>query len=213
MLTATEPVVPWERLKLPEELNGSRGTFRGPPSSCTLSADNDYEAVQAWLALHESSATKRAYRKEAERLILWAVVERGRALSSLTTEDATAYRGFLRNPAPRSRWVGSPQTRFSPEWRPFSAGLSPRSTAYALSVIGAMFRWLIEQRYVLANPFGGIKVRGSARSTPMDEGRVFSEGEWAIIRAIANGLEWSYGWKLAAALRSRLYLCHGPAIQ
>jgi site-specific recombinase XerC len=48
--------------------------------------------------------------------------------------------------------VGSPQTRFSPEWRPFSAGLSPRSTAYALSVIGAMFRWLIEQRYVLANP-------------------------------------------------------------
>jgi hypothetical protein len=55
--------------------------------------------VQAWLALHESSATKRAYRKEAERLILWAVVERGRALSSLTTEDATAYRGFLRNPS------------------------------------------------------------------------------------------------------------------
>ena len=201
-----QAVVPWERLKVPEELNGSRGTFRGPPSSCTLSADNDYEAVQAWLALHEASATKRAYRKEAERLILWAVVERGRALSSLTTEDATAYRGFLRNPAPRSRWVGSPQTRFSPEWRPFSAGLSPRSTAYALSVIGAMFRWLIEQRYVLANPFGGIKVRGSTRSTPMDEGRVFSEGEWAIIRAVANGLEWSYGWKLAAAQRLRFVL-------
>ncbi len=56
---------------MPEELNGLRGTFRGPPSSCTLNADNDYEAVQAWLALHESSATKRAYRKEAERLILW----------------------------------------------------------------------------------------------------------------------------------------------
>ena len=49
-----------------------------------------------------------------------------------------------------------------------------------------MFRWLIEQRYVLANPFAGIKVRGSSRSTPMDEGRVFSEGEWAIIRAVAS---------------------------
>lgn len=69
-----------------------------------------------------------------------------------------------------------------------------------------MFRWLIEQRYVPANPFGGIKVRGSARSTPMDEGRVFSEGEWAIIRAVANGLEWSYGWKLAAAQRLRFVL-------
>ncbi|MBP8183769.1 MAG: integrase, partial [Rhodoferax sp.] len=186
----TQTIVPWERLEVPDELNGTRGSFRGPRSSCTLSANNDYEAVQAWLALHESSATKRAYRKEAERLILWAIVERGRALSSLTTEDATAYRGFLRNPSPRSRWVGPPQTRFSAEWRPFAAGLSPRSTAYALTVIGAMFRWLMEQCYVLANPFAGIKVRGGGRGTPMDEGRVFSEGEWAIIRAVANGLEW-----------------------
>ena len=36
-------------------------------------------------------ATQRAYRKEAERLILWAIVERGKALSSLNTEDAVAY--------------------------------------------------------------------------------------------------------------------------
>jgi site-specific recombinase XerD len=202
----TQTIVPWERLEVPDELNGTRGSFRGPRSSCTLSANNDYEAVQAWLALHESSATKRAYRKEAERLILWAIVERGRALSSLTTEDATAYRGFLRNPSPRSRWVGPPQTRFSAEWRPFAAGLSPRSTAYALTVIGAMFRWLMEQCYVLANPFAGIKVRGGGRGTPMDEGRVFSEGEWAIIRAVANGLEWTYGWQLPAAQRLRFVL-------
>ena len=46
--------------------------------------------MQTWLALHESPATQRTYRKEAERLILWAIVERGRALSSLTTEDAIA---------------------------------------------------------------------------------------------------------------------------
>ena len=72
---------------------------------------------------------------EAERLILWAVVERGRALSSLTTEDAVAFRAFL----------------------PFTGGLSARSVAYALSVVGAMFRWLIQQRYLLANPFAGIK--------------------------------------------------------
>ena len=201
-----QTVVPWERLEVPEALNGTQGTFRGPVAGCTLAADNDYEAVQAWLALHESNATQRAYRKEAERLILWAVVERGRALSSLTTEDATAYRGFLRHPTPKGRWVGPPQKRFSPEWKPFVAGLSPRSVAYALTVIGALFRWLIEQRYVLANPFSGIRVRGGGRSTPIDEGRVFSEGEWALVRAVANGLEWSYGWELAAAQRLRFVL-------
>jgi site-specific recombinase XerD len=59
---------------------------------------------------------------------------------------------------------------------------------------------------VPANPFGGVKVRGSTRSTPMDEGRVFSKGKWAIIRAVTNGLEWSYGWKLAAAQRLRFVL-------
>jgi hypothetical protein len=37
------------------------------PARC---ATNIYEAVQAWLALYESMATQRAYRKKAERLIL-----------------------------------------------------------------------------------------------------------------------------------------------
>jgi len=40
----------------------------------------------------------------------------------------------------------------------------------------------------------------------MDEGRVFSEGEWAIIRSMANGLEWSYGWQVPAAQRLRFML-------
>jgi len=59
--------------------------------------------------MHETSSTQRAYRKEAERLILWAIVERARALSSLTTDDAIAYRAFLRRPMPRERWVGPPR--------------------------------------------------------------------------------------------------------
>lgn len=84
-----------------------------------------------WLALHETASPQRAYRKEAERLILWAIVERGRALSSLTTDDAIAYRAFVRRPAPRERWIGPPRPRDSVEWRPFSGGLSARSSAYA----------------------------------------------------------------------------------
>jgi hypothetical protein len=95
-------VRPWERIVVPVELDGSMGTYRAPRASCSLRADTDYEAVQAWLMLHEAPATRRAYRREAERLMLWAVVERGVALSSLSTEDATAYRAFLRHPAPRA---------------------------------------------------------------------------------------------------------------
>ncbi|CAJ0774191.1 site-specific integrase [Ralstonia holmesii] len=204
-------VVPWEQLRLPNEVDGSQGQFRAPRETCVLTADNDYEAVQAWLSLHESPATQRAYRKEAERLILWAIVERGRPLSSLTTEDAIAYRGFLRRPTPRERWVGPARPRTSVEWRPFTDGLSTRSIAYALSVLGAMFRWLIQQRYVLANPFAGVKVRGGGRTAALDASHVFTEGEWALVRTIADGLEWSYGWEAPAAQRLRFVLDFGYA--
>ena len=78
--------------------------------------------------------------------------------------------------------------------------------AYALSVLGAMYRWLMEQGYVLTNPFAGIKVRGAARTTAMEIQHVFSGGEWALIRTIADGLEWSYGWTTPAAQRLRFIL-------
>ncbi|RQR48109.1 integrase [Burkholderia sp. Bp9126] len=204
-------IVPWELLRLPHEVNGSQGTFRAPRDACTLNATNDYEAVQAWLALHETATTQRAYRKEAERLLLWAIVERGRALSSLTTDDAIAYRAFVRRPTPRERWVGPPRPRDSVEWRPFTGGLSARSTAYALTVLSALLRWLVEQRYVLANPFVGIKVRGHAMRPALDTARGFSEGEWLLLRAVADGLEWSYGWSGPAAQRLRFLLDFGYA--
>jgi site-specific recombinase XerD len=201
-----QDVVPWEILSLPQDVDGSNGTFRAPPKTCTLDARNDYEAVQAWLSLHESDATLRAYRKEAERLMLWAILERGRALSSLTVEDAVAYRAFLRRPAPVRRWIGPARPRTAPDWKPFAGPLAARSVAYSISVLGALFRWLMAQGYLLANPFSGVKVRGAAQTAAMDTSHVFSEGEWAILRTIADGLEWSYGWDAPAAQRLRFIL-------
>lgn len=204
-------VTPWERIVLPLEADGSRGRFRAPLETCALDARNDLEAVQAWIERHEAGATRRAYRKEAERLILWAVIERGKALSSLSAEDATAYRAFLRRPAPALRWIGPPRPRHSAEWRPFAGGLSASSVKYALSVLGALFRWLVEQRYVLANPFAGLKVRGGSVAAPLDASRGFSQGEWRLVRVVADGLEWSYGWSPAAAQRLRFVLDFGYA--
>jgi site-specific recombinase XerD len=204
--TGSPIVVPWENVRLPHEIDGSCGVFRAPRETCALDANNDYDAVQTWLSLHESPSTQRAYRKEAERLILWAIVERGRALSSLTTEDAIAYRAFLRRPTPRERWVGPTRPRTSPQWRPFTGNLAPRSVAYSLMVLGALYRWLIEQRYVLANPFAGVKVRGTGPPAALDASHAFTEGEWLLLRTIAEGLEWSYGWKGDAAQRLRFLL-------
>lgn len=199
-------VVPWEQIRLPAELDGSRGRFRAPVGTSTLDASNDYEAVHAWLSLHESAATQRAYRKEAERLLLWAVLEREKALSSLTSEDATAYRAFLRRPTPRARWVGPARPRSSADWRPFAGDLSARSVAYSVAVLNALFRWLVQQRYTLANPFAGLKVRGASRLENTAACRYFSPGEWSLVQAIAEGMEWREGWTPAAAQRLRFIL-------
>jgi len=199
-------IVPWESIRAPRALDGSSGTFRAPLATCALTASNDHEAVTAWLERHESPATQRAYRKEAERLILWAIIERDKPMSSLAAEDATAYRAFLRRPSPHMRWVGPARPRSSPEWRPFAGGLSPRSVAFSLSVLNALFRWLIEQRYALVNPFAGLKVRGAAQAGQFDAGRSFGEAEWRLVRTVADGLEWSYGWHESAAQRLRFML-------
>lgn len=58
----------------------------------------------------------------------------------------------------------------------------------------------------VANPFAGIKVRGGARRASIDASHVFGEGEWLLVRTIADGLEWSYGWEAAAAQRLRFVL-------
>jgi hypothetical protein len=69
------------------------------------------------------------------------------------------------------------------------------------------------QRYLLANPFAGVKFRGTRRSTVLDTSHVFIEGEWMLVRMIAEGLEKSHGWEAAAqpALRGGLRVCNRPA--
>jgi hypothetical protein len=54
LVTVASPqdLSPWERIVVPEDLDGSRGTFRAPRAACAIRADNDYQAIQAWLSLH-----------------------------------------------------------------------------------------------------------------------------------------------------------------
>jgi site-specific recombinase XerD len=185
--------------------NGSNGKYRAPKARCLLDATTDQQAIEAWLALHEIEATSRAYRKEAERLLLWAIIERKRALSSLNTSDAIAYRTFLRSPEPRDQWVGPRRRLDSDRWRPFFRRLRPASVAYALSVLSAMFRWLVEQQYVVANPFAGIT---GAHMRPREhvQMRALREEEWRFARRIATELSTSHGWSVDAAQRLHFIL-------
>ena len=175
-------VVPLEKFLVPAELDGSDGHFRAPLHQCLLEAKNDYEAIAAWLATKHDpngtgrTATQRAYRKEAERLLLWAVLERGKPISSLRVEDINAFKAFLA--APPARWCGPRhRQRWSPLWRPLEGPLSPLALRQALVVLRSLFVFLVSQNYLVGNPFAGVSVpREAGRS--LGSRRALTFGQW-----------------------------------
>ena len=80
------------------------GLKTGSEMDLERGADSGSKQSLDWL--QALSHTQRAYRKEAERFLLWAILHQGRALSSMRNEDCTAYRDFLADPQPRSHWCG-----------------------------------------------------------------------------------------------------------
>lgn len=152
VVPAATALRPLEKFVVPEPLRGSSGRFRAPPSHCRIPASDDLEALDIWLrsrgrraAAGEATApaeeTRRAYRKEAERLLLWAVLERGKALSSLDEEDCAAFIAFVRSPP--AHWRGPRHhERWSPLWRPFEGPLHGAALQRCIAVLRGLFRFL-----------------------------------------------------------------------
>ena len=147
---------PIETLQLPNELSGQQGRNRAPASQIMqISANNDLQAIQTWLQEFTGSPqTLRTYRKEAERLLLWSLIERQKAFSDLNRDDLRDYQTFMTNPQPKDRWCGPRRPRQHPHWRPFEAPLTEHSMAQAITIINALFNYLVEAGYLSGNPLG-----------------------------------------------------------
>jgi len=193
-------LMPMDRLVVPDDLTGRQGRLRAPRAQCLLEADDDRSAIQAWLAARgrqggrrgipsatgpaddaaaNPTCTQRAYRKEAERFLLWAVCERRRALSSMSVEDCLAYLGFILDPPPE--WCGPrAQPRWKSTWRPFAGPLSPQSSAFAIGVLGNLFAFLVDQGYVVGNPWRAVVPPGEGPRGP-DPGRGLTVTQWQFV--------------------------------
>lgn len=149
-------IAPIELVRLPRELDGREGVNRASGGRPQIAAQNDVEAVMAWLArFADTPATFASYSKEVERLLLWAVIELGKPLSSLAHEDLLVYQRFLGNPQPADRWVmksGRKWSRFEPDWKPFAGPLSGTSQRQAIVILNTLFSWLVNAGYLAGNP-------------------------------------------------------------
>lgn len=159
---------PLESFILPAAFDGSSGENRFP-GRCRIEASNDYEAIQGWLKARATNPnTLRAYRREAERLLLWAVLEKAVPLSSLSVDDMTDYRDWLAalgRTAPeqwrwaieQEHWIGKRYVqRWTKEWKPFDGSLDHRSQAHAFTVLKSMFEWMAKVRYLDSNPLDAV---------------------------------------------------------
>lgn len=139
-------------------LNGEQGINREKQERCQIHANQDYKAIQCWLNEYKhKQTTYRTYQKEAERLLLWAIFQRKKALSSLDRDDLEAYLLFLDDPQPREIWCaklgGRGCKRGNSSWRPFTGGLSYSTKMTAISCIDSLLNYLVDARYLVFNPF------------------------------------------------------------
>ncbi len=153
-----------------------RGAWAVEPSLASsvgrahIPATSDAEAVARWLGEYRASPhTQRAYRREAERLLLW-LADRGVTLGEVRRDHLDDFEAFLADPQPRERWTGPTRPRHDPRWRPFRGPLSPASRRQCLVILQGLFAWLAEAGWVEHNPFR--LMRDKRRRLDNRQGRV-----------------------------------------
>lgn len=216
-------VVPFEYFIAPIEIAAAVNPYRRPFPEGGLNARTDREAVNEWFKTkltaaewavsdpHQRAAnhTYRAYRREIERLWMWAVLARGKALSALDVDDGIAYENFLMDPQPRALWMGPRRPRWHPEWRPFSRIPSPASRELALVAVQGLFEFWLRRGWVALNPWrDGPKRYASPR--PQFREKALSVPDWSHVlnhlRALADG-------EAQARQKAALVLLYGSGLR
>lgn len=145
-------------------LDGSSGTNRSPLPP-RVPASTDLEAIEAWLASAvgkpgepgHNTITEATYRREAERWLMFCLMERRKPMSSADPEDCRAYMSFL-NGVP-AHWMSrrkAARLDVAGGWTPFRGQPGLASRRLAVKVIHLMCNWLTTQRYLDSNPWTAV---------------------------------------------------------
>jgi len=189
LVSPSNLVAPLESFAVPAQIDGLNGTNRAYSGTRQIQANNDIDAIKAWLARFlDKKTTFDNYRKEAERLLLWSTLQLGKPLSSLTHEDWLLYQRFLRGPQPVSHWVaaeGRKYPRTHPEWRPFAGPLSASSQRQASIILNALFSWLVNAGYLAGNPLALSRER--RRSAPRIT-RYLDDDMWREVKMTVDAM-------------------------
>lgn len=118
-----------------------------------LGVNDDIEAVGMWLREcgRNSPNTLQTYKREAEKLLVWASTVKGKGLGELTREDHLDFQEFLT--AVPQDWIMTRRfKRNNSGWRPFLSQPSASSIAHSVTILYGMMEYLTSSGWFLANP-------------------------------------------------------------
>lgn len=173
-------LVPSWSVSLAQAASGQRGSNRVQDLECAAGMADDHAAIAAWIdARAGSEPTRRQYRREAERWLLWCMVERHRAMSDANADDCRAYAEFLQDIP--DGWISRRKVaRLAPGWAPFRGSLTRASQQVAIDTLHAMCEWLVAAHYLARNPWQQVRRHLGARPDPQRamEGSAFNPEVW-----------------------------------
>ena len=77
-------------------------------------------------------------------------------------------------------WCGSRnRERWSPLWRPFEGELSTAAQRQAITILGNLYGFLVDQNYLMGNPWSSVAVARAPGK--VNAGRSFTTKQWAFI--------------------------------
>jgi len=136
--------------------------------SCPTAQSDRVLLLQWLLTFRSCPSTHRAYRSQAERLLLWTALERGIGLSAMTAADVSAFFAFVTRADLPPEWCGPKAERQTAAWRPIERSPSTSSISVARRILKLAFDYLCAQAHCAVNPF--IRLRDMSIPGELERG-------------------------------------------
>lgn len=171
-----------------------------PPAT----ALTDYQYASEFLYSYRGSPdTFSTYRRELEHFLQWCWLLAKKDSASIQREDIEAFVEFTRQPP--GNWIGEKNVaRFlnrngerqaNPDWRPYVCAegvytCSQSALQSLFSVLSSYFNFLIQEKYVSANPVAQIRQKSKFIRKHQSKGQVrrLSPLQWAVVIETAEEL-------------------------
>lgn len=193
---------------VPSHLTGENRLNRGQ-RWCPIDPDNDFAAIEEWIRSRKRSEhTIRAYRREANRLMLWAFSFVGKPISELSNSDLASYFDWLEEPELHPDWPASINVikgiggHVAEGRKAHLRGLSETSRDHALRVLRAMYSWWAMVNYISMTPTFLLTVE---RTAPLQhKEKSFPPELWAWLVSHADDMVDKASTPLQRAVETRL---------